>query len=260
MTGTMPKLVSHVYWLRKESFLLASDVYEEWVLFVLEEGSFRYQIGEREESLAEPGDIVVCPPLHTFARETIAPVNFHFIRFTADTPPSLPAGKVRLSRQARLADDCARLRAHALGRSELSAIVRAHMLQDLWLMMLEESVAAAPQPGGLAAVNADPVMRAVKADLDEIAYRPLQLKEIAARRHMTPVQLTRRFQACFGLKPSEYVTDLRMRRAGELLTETNRTVEDIASACGYESGFYLSRVFAKHMGLSPSRYREKYRI
>lgn len=256
----MPKLVSHVYWLRKESFLLASDIYEEWVLFVLEEGSFRYRIGEREEGRAEPGDVIVCPPRHAFARETIVPVDFHFISFASDSPVALPAGKVRLSRQARLADDCARLRAHAHGRSELSGLVRAHMLQDLWIMMLEESAASAPQPGGHAAANADPVMQAVKADLEERAFGPMQLKEIAARHRLTPVQLTRRFQACFGVNPGEYVTDLRMRRAGELLTESNRTVEDIAAACGYESGFYLSRVFAKRMGLSPSRYREKYRI
>ncbi len=255
----MPELVSHVYWLRKEAFLLASDTYEEWVMFVLEEGAFRYRIGEEEEGHAEPGDIIVCPPLHAFARETIVPVDFHFISFEAPASPSLPAGKVRLSRQARLADDCARLRAHAHGRSELSGMIRAHMLQDLWLMMLEEA-SASPQHSSYAAASVDPVMRAVKADLEERAFHSMQLKEIAARHRMTPVQLTRRFHAVFGVNPGEYVTELRMRRAGVLLTESNRTVEDIAAACGYESGFYLSRVFAKHMGLSPSRYREKYRM
>lgn len=259
MEATMPKMIAHVYWLRKETFLLASDTYEDWVMFVLEEGAFRYRIGEQEEGHAEPGDIIVCPPRHAFARKTIAPVNFHFIRFTSDSPLALPAGKVRLSRQARLADDCVRLRAHAHGRSELSGIMCAHMLQDLWVMMLDESLGS-PLQGNHAAAVADPVMRTVKAELEERAFGPMLLKEIAARHHLTPVQLTRRFRACFGVNPREHVTDLRMRRAGELLTESDRTVEDIAAACGYESGFYLSRVFAKYKGLSPSRYREKYRM
>jgi len=259
LEDAMPELISYTYWLRKEAFLLAEDTYEEWVLFVLEEGSFRYRIGEQAEGRAEPGDIIVCPPRHAFARETIGPVTFHFISFLAAASLTPPGGKVRLSRQARLADDCARLRARARERSELSGMIRAHMMRDLWLMMLEESEAATYRADH-ASSAADPIMKAVRADLEQRAYEPLQLKEIASRHHLTPVQLTRRFHACFGTKPSAYVTELRLRKAGELLTESNRTVEDIAAACGYESGFYLSRVFAKHMGLSPSRYREKYRI
>ncbi|MNW10668.1 DNA-binding transcriptional regulator AraC [compost metagenome] len=51
-----------------------------------------------------------------------------------------------------------------------------------------------------------------------------------------------------------------MRHACSLLTGTTFSLDTIAEACGYETGFYLSRIFTKKMGMSPSAYRKAYRI
>ncbi|WP_436244961.1 AraC family transcriptional regulator [Paenibacillus sp. LjRoot56] len=44
-----------------------------------------------------------------------------------------------------------------------------------------------------------------------------------------------------------------------LLQETTLTLEKIAEACGYASGYYFSRVFSLHMSMSPSQYRKLHR-
>jgi transcriptional regulator GlxA family with amidase domain len=62
------------------------------------------------------------------------------------------------------------------------------------------------------------------------------------------------------VNPSDLVRSLRIRKAAGLLLDTELTLDQIAARCGYESGFYLSRVFSKSMNMSPSKYRELNRV
>ncbi|MNI77000.1 HTH-type transcriptional activator RhaR [compost metagenome] len=62
------------------------------------------------------------------------------------------------------------------------------------------------------------------------------------------------------MTPSDFVRSLRIRKAAGLLLDTDLTLNQIASRCGFENGFYLSRVFAQSMGMSPSKYRELNRV
>jgi transcriptional regulator GlxA family with amidase domain len=58
------------------------------------------------------------------------------------------------------------------------------------------------------------------------------------------------------MTPSDFVRSLRIRKAAGLLLDTDLTLNEIAASCGYENSFYLSRVFAQSIGVSPSKYRE----
>lgn len=42
-------LLNHIYWKKKAAFALAEDIYDAWVVFAVEEGVFRYDIGGRPE-------------------------------------------------------------------------------------------------------------------------------------------------------------------------------------------------------------------
>ncbi|WP_243156780.1 helix-turn-helix domain-containing protein, partial [Clostridium beijerinckii] len=90
-------------------------------------------------------------------------------------------------------------------------------------------------------------------------YESIKIKDFSASLGLSSVQFTRRFHKCIGTTPIEYITSLRLRRAQVLLLRTEDTLDCIASKCGYDNGFYLSRVFAKNLGISPSDYRKKYR-
>ena len=259
----LPEMTSHVYWVEKEQFLLEEDTYGEWVLFAVEHGEFVYRIGG-QEGKASGGDLVLCPPGTAFGRKALTPVTFHFISFTlpADSGTGMtgdfPAGRIPLSRHGRAADNCAGLRRYAQDRSEFSRVIRTHLLRDLWLMILEESVI--PKKRKSAADASDPVLFRIRRYIEEHACQPLRMKEVAQVFHLTPVQLTRRFREAFGVNPIRYVTELRLKRACELLTSTNETIDAVAAACGYDNGFYLSRIFKKTLGMPPSEYRLKYRV
>lgn len=72
-----------------------------------------------------------------------------------------------------------------------------------------------------------------------------------------------RFHACFleatGLSPMAYVTQLRLRKAQELLLATPAAVQAIAEQVGFRDPFHFSRTFSSHLGLSPSQYRQRAR-
>jgi len=59
----------------------------------------------------------------------------------------------------------------------------------------------------------------------------------------------------YGTTPTEFVADVRLRRAATLLATSTRTVADIAYACGFTSASYFSRRFHEAHGASPRQFR-----
>ncbi|MBD3107467.1 helix-turn-helix transcriptional regulator [Bacillus sp. AGMB 02131] len=70
----------------------------------------------------------------------------------------------------------------------------------------------------------------------------------------------RRFAYLFaqstGMSPVQYITDIRLKTACQLLKTTNDPISHIAEHIGYPDNFYFSRLFKKHIGMNPSSYRQ----
>jgi transcriptional regulator GlxA family with amidase domain len=68
----------------------------------------------------------------------------------------------------------------------------------------------------------------------------------------------RRFKAATGMKPVEYMQNVRVGKARELLEFTRRSIDQIAWAVGYEDATAFRRVFHRITGLSPGEYRHRF--
>ena len=68
----------------------------------------------------------------------------------------------------------------------------------------------------------------------------------------------RRFKSATGMKPTEYVQNLRVGKARELLEFTRRPVDQVAWSVGYEDPAAFRRVFARIVGLAPGDYRARF--
>ena len=55
----------------------------------------------------------------------------------------------------------------------------------------------------------------------------------------------------------QYVSRLRMNRALELLSEREKSIREIALACGFEDEKYFSRAFKKKYGYPPSYFHKR---
>ena len=67
--------------------------------------------------------------------------------------------------------------------------------------------------------------------------------------------LQRAFAKHFGMSPKQYLIQLRMNQALELLTENELSVKEISFACGFTDEKYFSRAFKKRYGCSPSQLK-----
>lgn len=55
----------------------------------------------------------------------------------------------------------------------------------------------------------------------------------------------------------KYLTDIRIKKAQELLRFTGNRIIEIAAKCGYKDVYYFSHCFKKYAGVSPKKYREE---
>lgn len=85
----------------------------------------------------------------------------------------------------------------------------------------------------------------------------ISLESCADRYDISAFLLSRIFKQVTGMNFIDYLTKVRLDHSKKLLTGTGMTINDIALKVGYQ-GTYFNRIFKKHEGISPSRYREVY--
>jgi transcriptional regulator GlxA family with amidase domain len=71
---------------------------------------------------------------------------------------------------------------------------------------------------------------------------------------------TRRFKAASGYSPVEYVQALRIEEAKHLLETTAEATDAIAAMVGYEDPAFFRRLFKRRTGVTPARYRQRFRF
>ena len=93
--------------------------------------------------------------------------------------------------------------------------------------------------------------------MDENFCNPeLDIKAVGNLSFVTSSTLQRGFLKYVGMSPKQYLTQLRMNLALELLAENKLTIKEIATACGFVDEKYVSRAFKKRQGCAPSRFRK----
>lgn len=86
----------------------------------------------------------------------------------------------------------------------------------------------------------------------------LSLKVVTRYVSISPSYFSSVFKRVTGKTFVEYLTDIRMEKAKELLRLTSRRSYEIAYAVGFRDPHYFSSVFKKYTGDTPTDYRAKY--
>ncbi|XRQ13583.1 helix-turn-helix domain-containing protein [Actinomadura welshii] len=101
----------------------------------------------------------------------------------------------------------------------------------------------------------DARVRVAVAMMRERLADPITLADIAGEVHLSVYHLVRVFRRSTGLTPYRFLTRLRIEEAKRLLRDTDLTVAQIASRCGFAGPGALSAAFVRHTGARPSVYR-----
>ncbi|MFP3322698.1 helix-turn-helix domain-containing protein [Planococcus sp. SIMBA_160] len=85
----------------------------------------------------------------------------------------------------------------------------------------------------------------------------ITIEKIAGHVYMNPTYFCEYFKNETGETVLDYVTRSRINKARELLLTTNLKIYEIAEQVGYTDTKYFSKLFKKHYGELPSKYKEK---
>lgn len=85
------------------------------------------------------------------------------------------------------------------------------------------------------------------------------LEEIAKVAGFSMAYFSRLFSAQLGKSYTEYLDNVKIKHAQILLTQTRKTIMEIAEETGYCHGNYLNSQFKKKVGMTPGQYRKKNR-
>ncbi len=101
-------------------------------------------------------------------------------------------------------------------------------------------------------------IRIAKQYINEHYMEQIRLDDIADLVHLNPAYFSTLFKKETSLNFSDYVINLRLDAAKELLKSTNSSMEEIAEKIGYSETKYFSKLFSKVVGIKPSEYRKLY--
>jgi AraC-like DNA-binding protein len=83
----------------------------------------------------------------------------------------------------------------------------------------------------------------------------ITLEQTASLIHLSNSAFSKFFKRATGKTFSDYVNDIRIGNACQQLTESDKTIGEIAFDSGFESLTYFNRIFLKKKGATPSRFR-----
>jgi transcriptional regulator GlxA family with amidase domain len=87
----------------------------------------------------------------------------------------------------------------------------------------------------------------------------MSVESLAARSSMSPRNFARVFSREMGITPARYVEQLRLESARRLLEQTDKSLEEIAFDCGFDSSELMRRAFLRSVRVTPGRYRAHFR-
>lgn len=97
----------------------------------------------------------------------------------------------------------------------------------------------------------------IKKYIKQYPEKDLSLTELSSRFKINPSYLSRIFHKEAKKSLTEYILDVRMNKAEELLVHTNMRVSEISKKVGFNNSGYFTRIFSEYMGRSPTIYRKE---
>lgn len=103
------------------------------------------------------------------------------------------------------------------------------------------------------------LLQKVIAFMKNNLHKNIQISEFALTCNCSCSNIYKLFKQNIGSSPQDFFIHLKMDRARKYLIQTNLKVKEIGAKLGYDDPYYFSRIFTKHMGLSPANYRKEER-
>lgn len=102
------------------------------------------------------------------------------------------------------------------------------------------------------------IVKKIHKRITEELSRRFTIEELSKEYFISPTALKINFKGVYGVSISTYMKDIRIKKAAELLENTNMDITEIAQTVGYKSQSKLGAAFKAVMEMTPSEYRKAY--
>jgi len=99
------------------------------------------------------------------------------------------------------------------------------------------------------------VLRRVREYIETHLEESISIQVLANITGLSMYHFARAFKQSEGMTPHEYLVQCRVRRAQELLADSDLLISEIALASGFSDQSHCARKFRQHVGVTPSSYR-----
>ena len=104
----------------------------------------------------------------------------------------------------------------------------------------------------------DPMLERVMTFIEEhIADSDISVGDMASAAATSRSGLQRKLKQAMGITPQDLLREARIKRACQLLRTSNKTIAEVAYACGFSDPKYFSRCFKQSTGQSPTEYKNE---
>lgn len=116
-----------------------------------------------------------------------------------------------------------------------------------------------PEPSEIVITSMDEklIENAIKYVETHIARPDLSVEELSHELGMSRVHLYKKLLQITGKTPIEFIRIIRLKRAAQLLRESQQNVSEVAYQVGFNNPKYFSKYFKDEFGVLPSVYQEK---
>lgn len=190
-------------------------------------------------------------------------IGFFGVHFKQCDPDrmQLPNGKLYYSMPDGLKQEVFKLYAEIEKESTYNKtgcyfMLKAYLIQLLCFLQREKEEMVQERNGYVFhSVNKKYVVKQIKKYLDEHYREKISLDKIAQNMYLSTFYISKIFKSETGNTPIQYLIKLRMEKARELIEQgSEKSIQDVAAAVGYEDAYHFSKLFKRHYGVAPSRY------
>ena len=103
------------------------------------------------------------------------------------------------------------------------------------------------------------IIEKAKSYIRDNYKKDISLDEVSREVDISPYYFSKLFKQETGGNFIEYLTEIRLRNARELLKDSGLSIKEICAESGYSDPNYFSRIFKKYEGVTPSEFRERLR-
>ena len=86
--------------------------------------------------------------------------------------------------------------------------------------------------------------------------KDISIKQLAEMTNFHPNYFIRFFKKNTGVSPAHYINKMRMEKAKNLLTLSNKSITHVGEAVGFKDLYHFSRMFKNYTGFSPTEYKK----